>query len=472
MKVITRFAPSPTGHLHFGNMRTALYSWLIARHYNGKFILRIEDTDIKRSSKKYVNSIKKDMKWLKLNWDEGPLFQTNRFKLYKKYLNYMINNNIAYKCYCSKKRLLKIKKYQIKNGIKPKYDNYCLKKKKNLKKTYVIRFNNPKNGYTTFNDKVYGNIKIKNSELDDFVIVRNNGIPTYNFCVVIDDIEMKITHVVRGDDHINNTPKQINIIKSLNATIPTYIHLPLILNINGKKLSKRNDNNKILEYKKNGFLPESILNFLLRLGWSYGNKEIFNVNDMINLFNIKKINKSPSTLNIKKILSLNKYYMNKLPTLYISKYLIYFLKKNNVNIKNKSYLNIIVNNFVKHFNNIKEMSIYFYYFYKNNFKYNYKLFKKFVNYKLYKTFIILYNVINNIKKWNYNNINYSIKNISLKKKLKIKYIFILLRIFTMGLEECFSIIKIIYYIKKKTFLLRIKNGIKFILKNKFYFIKK
>ncbi|AZP36312.1 Glutamate--tRNA ligase [Candidatus Annandia adelgestsuga] len=471
MKIITRFAPSPTGYLHFGNMRTALYSWLISKHYKGKFILRIENTDIKRSSKKYINSIIKDMKWLKLNWDKGPYFQINRFKLYKKYLNYMIKKKIAYKCYCSKKRLLKIRNYQIKNGIKPKYDNYCLKNnviKKN--KPYVIRFCSPKKGYTIFKDKVYGCIKINNSELDDFVIVRNNGIPTYNFCVVIDDIEMKITHVVRGDDHINNTPKQINIIKSLKSKLPTYIHLPLILNIDGKKLSKRNNDNKISTYKKNGFFSETILNFLLRLGWSYGNKEIFNINEMINLFNIKKINKSPSIVNIKKILSLNKNYMKILPHYKIIKHLNYFLKKKKINTKKGPKLILVIKNFIKHFNNIKEMSNNCYYFYSNNFIYNYILLKKNVNYKLYKILILLYNIFKNLKDWNNKNINNLVKKISLTMNLNLKSLFTILRILITNNKKCFTVIKIIYLIKKKSFLLRIKNGIKFIFKNKLYFV--
>lgn len=301
--VITRFAPSPTGFLHIGNIRTAFFSWLYSRKNNGKFILRIEDTDINRSNKNYSDYIFYILEWLGLYWDEGPIFQSNRLSFYKEIINKMLIKGLAYKCFCSKERINRLRYICKKKKIKPIYDRFCRNKdffsKKN--KCYVIRFKNNIKGKIFFNDIIYGKISINNYELDDFVIQRSNGIPTYNFCVSVDDYYMNITHVIRGNEHINNTPKQINILNSLNYKLPFYAHLPIILDKNKKKLSKRNINSNIFNYINNGFLPESILNYIIRLGWSYGNKEIFNINEMKYLFNLKDINKSPCIINIDKL---------------------------------------------------------------------------------------------------------------------------------------------------------------------------
>ncbi|KAF0719896.1 putative glutamate--tRNA ligase, mitochondrial, partial [Aphis craccivora] len=294
MKVKTRFAPSPTGNLHIGSIRTALYSWLFARRHNGKFVLRIEDTDFERSNSSSVQSIFQGLKWLGLNWDEGPYFQTERLKRYKEVIEIMLKTGNAYKCYCSPKEIEEERSKQISEGKKPRYTGVCrnLKTQYNINKQYTIRFKNPTFGKVTFEDKIRGKITFNNIELDDLIIQRSNGIPTYNFCVVIDDLDMNITHVIRGEDHINNTPRQINILKSLKARIPIYAHVSMILNENGKKFSKRENAENIIEYNKKGFLPEALINYIIRLGWSHGNQEIFTISELKKLFNLDAINKS------------------------------------------------------------------------------------------------------------------------------------------------------------------------------------
>lgn len=310
MTIKTRFAPSPTGFLHIGGARTALFSWLYARKNDGKFVLRIEDTDTERSTQESIDAILKGMKWLGLDYDEGPYYQTNRLNRYKEVIDQLLEQGLAYKCYCSKERLEKIREEQEQKKEKPKYDRFCRDKHPSGDDDiYVIRFKNPDDGEVTFDDKIRGKITVKNFELDDLIIARSNGTPTYNFCVVVDDWDMGITHIVRGDDHINNTPRQINILNALGAPIPTYAHVPMILGPDGKRLSKRHGAVSILEYREAGFLPQAMLNYLVRLGWSYGDQEIFSKEEMIEKFSLSTINNSPASFNQEKLEWLNQHYM-------------------------------------------------------------------------------------------------------------------------------------------------------------------
>jgi len=328
----TRFAPSPTGYVHIGNIRTALFSWLYAKKYNGKFLIRIDDTDKNRNSNIYINDILKITKWLNINSDETITFQSKNYTRYKTVLEKLIKENYAYKCFCKKERLDKLKLDQIKNKLNPKYDEYCKQKNNDSNNSdFVIRFNNPKTNYVEFEDAVRGNICISNSEMDDFIIAKNNFMPTYNFASAIDDIDLKITHIIRGDDHISNTPKQINIMNALNFKIPSFSHLPMILDEKKNLLSKRDKTTYMDYYKINGFLPIAILNYIIRLGWSYENKEIFSLNDMINLFTLENINKSPSMTDINKLNWLNKYYMKNLSTRTLLFYFLPIEKKFSLN---------------------------------------------------------------------------------------------------------------------------------------------
>jgi glutamyl-tRNA synthetase len=319
MTVVTRFAPSPTGYLHIGGARTALFSWAYAKRHQGQFILRIEDTDLERSTPEAVKAIMDGMTWLHLNYDEGPIYQTKRMATYKTYIDQLIKEDKAYLCYSSKEELEVLRESQMKAGLKPKYDGkWRPESGKSLPPTPeniqpVVRFKNPSSGVVTWHDLVKGEITIANEELDDLVIARGDGTPTYNFCVVIDDWEMKVTHVIRGDDHINNTPRQINLLKALNANIPAYAHLSMILGADGQKLSKRHGAVSVMQYFDQGYLPEAILNYLARLGWSHGDDEIFSMADFCQWFDLDHITSSSAQFNTEKLDWLNSHYIKTLP---------------------------------------------------------------------------------------------------------------------------------------------------------------
>ncbi len=302
---ITRFPPSPTGYLHIGGARTAFYSWLHARQYGGTFVLRIEDTDLERSTQESVQAILDGMEWLGLNYDQGPFYQTQRFDRYKEVVQDLLASGHAYHCECSKDRLDEMREQQKANGQKPKYDGRCRELGLSDSPSTVVRFKNPLDGDVVVEDIVKGNIVISNAELDDLVIARPDGVPTYNLTVVVDDMDMGITHVIRGDDHINNTPRQINILKALGATLPVYGHVPMILGEDGSRLSKRHGAVSVMQYRDDGFLPEALLNYLVRLGWSHGDQELFTENELLDLFKVEDVSRSPSTFNPEKLLWVN-----------------------------------------------------------------------------------------------------------------------------------------------------------------------
>lgn len=319
MTVVTRFAPSPTGYLHIGGARTALFSWAYAKKNHGQFILRIEDTDLERSTPEAVQAIIDGMTWLHLDYDDGPIYQTQRTAIYKKYIDQLVKDDKAYLCYSSKEELEILRETQMKAGLKPKYDGkWRPEPGKNLPTIPqnikpVVRFKNPTSGNVSWRDLVKGEITIANEELDDLIIARSDGTPTYNFCVVIDDWEMKVTHVIRGDDHINNTPRQINLLKALNANVPAYAHLSMILGDDGQKLSKRHGAVSVMQYFDQGYLPEAILNYLARLGWSHGDDEIFSMTDFCQWFDFDHITSSSAQFNTEKLDWLNSHYIKTLP---------------------------------------------------------------------------------------------------------------------------------------------------------------
>ena len=309
--VRTRFAPSPTGYLHIGGVRTALFSWLYARHHQGSFVLRIEDTDRERSTEESVQVILDGMKWLGLDCDEGPYYQTQRYDRYKEIIQKLLDEDKAYHCYCSKEALDVMREEAMARGDKPRYDGRCRHTDHPDKDETqpVVRFKNPLEGEVVIEDRIQGTVIYKNEELDDLIIARSDGTPTYNLTVVVDDMDMQITDVIRGDDHLNNTPRQINIFDALGAKIPNYAHMPLILDGQGSRLSKRHGAANILQYKEEGFLPEALLNYLVRLGWSHGDQEIFSMDEMIEYFDIKDVNKSAASVNPEKLLWLNQHYI-------------------------------------------------------------------------------------------------------------------------------------------------------------------
>mgnify|MGYP000329023839 CR=1 FL=1 len=329
MTVRTRFAPSPTGYLHIGGARTALFSWLYARKHGGQFILRIEDTDLERSTQESVNAILEGMTWLGLDYDEGPFYQTERFDRYKEIIQQLIDDGHAYRCECSKERLDTLRTEQKANKQKPRYDGCCRNQEISADEPHVIRFENPLEGQVVFDDMIRGRVIFQNTELDDLIIQRTDGTPTYNLTVVVDDLDMNMSHVVRGDDHLNNTPRQINILNALGADAPIYAHVPMILAEDGAKLSKRvhGESVSVMQYRELGFLPEALLNYLVRLGWSHGDQEIFSIDEMLSLFAIDDVNKSASSINHKKLLWLNQQYIINSTPEHIESHLSYHLVK-------------------------------------------------------------------------------------------------------------------------------------------------
>ena len=349
MKVITRFAPSPTGFLHVGGVRTALFSYAFAKKNNGDFLLRIEDTDIDRSSKDAVRAILDGMHWLGLEHDGEIKYQTERLDLYKKYLNQLLENGNAYYCYTSKEELEKMREMQIKDGSKPRYDGrWRPEEGKTLPKIPkdimpVIRFKNPLSGDVRWFDLVKGEINVSNEELDDFIIARADGTPTYNFCVVIDDWDMAISHVIRGDDHINNTPKQINLLNALKAPLPNYAHLSMIHGPDGQKLSKRHGSVNVMQYKEEGYLPEALNNYLSRLGWSHGDDEKFSMDDFCKWFDFEHVTSSSAQFDKAKLDWLNGEYIKSIDLKKLTEIIIEKFNEKNVIFDNKDLIYKAVN---------------------------------------------------------------------------------------------------------------------------------
>lgn len=353
----TRFAPSPTGFLHVGGVRTALFAWLYAKQQNGQFILRIEDTDRERSTDASIQAILDGMDWLGLPCDEGPFYQTHRFDRYNQVIAQLLDEGLAYRCYCSKERLEQLRESQMQDKQKPRYDGCCRELPlQDSAKPHVIRFKNPQVGEVTFHDMIRGEITVANSELDDLIIARTDGTPTYNFCVVVDDWDMKITDVIRGDDHINNTPRQINILKALGAQLPRYAHVPMILGSDGKRLSKRHGAVSVLQFRDQGYLPEALLNYLVRLGWSHGDQEVFSREEMVQYFNFSSVSRSPAVFNHDKLDWLNQHYIKTLPKDELVPALASQLKLLGINEQSESLLSLVIAAQSEKVKTLKEMA--------------------------------------------------------------------------------------------------------------------
>lgn len=365
MMVRTRFAPSPTGYLHIGGARTALFSWAYARRLGGKFILRIEDTDLERSTQQSIQAILDGMAWLGLDYDEGPFYQMQRLARYHEVAEQLIQNNHAYHCYATKEELDIMREQQLAAGLKPRYDGRWRDSKKTPPAGVkpVLRLKNPLEGHVAFNDQIKGRITVANSELDDLVLLRGDGVPTYNFSVVIDDLDMNISHVIRGDDHVNNTPRQINILKALNAPLPEYAHVPMILGANGERLSKRHGAVSVTQYRDDGYLPEALLNYLARLGWSHGDEEIFSREQLVEWFDLTAISRSPAKFNPEKLHWINQQYMKKTDNARLAELVVPFLAKDDCHVSGGPDLALIVDLLKERVNTIEELAdaaVYFY----------------------------------------------------------------------------------------------------------------
>ncbi|MBA3696104.1 MAG: glutamate--tRNA ligase [Methylotenera sp.] len=369
MTVRTRFAPSPTGFLHIGGARTALFSWAYAKKHGGKFILRIEDTDVARSTPEAVQAILEGMSWLGLNHDEGPFYQMQRMETYKKVIQKMLDEGTAYYCYCSKEELEALRENQMQQNMKPRYDGRWRPEEGKVLPGVpkdvlpVIRFKNPQTGNVVWHDMVKGEISIANHELDDLIIARADGTPTYNFCVVVDDWEMGVTQVIRGDDHVNNTPRQINMLKALGAAVPQYAHLSMILGDDGQKLSKRHGAVSVMQYHEDGYLPEAVLNYLARLGWSRGDEEIFGMQQFCEWFDLDHITPSAAQFNTEKLKWLNAHYIKLTDTDYLVKDITARLAKLGVAVSEQPNLASVLDLYKERVHTLNELAENIAYFY-------------------------------------------------------------------------------------------------------------
>jgi len=377
MTTITRFAPSPTGYLHVGGARTALFSWLYARKHGGTFILRIEDTDLERSSQESVDAILHGMDWLGLGYDEGPYYQTQRFDRYKEVIAQLLAQGDAYHCYCSKEELEQLRNEQMANKEKPRYNGKCRDHAVAIEgREPVVRFKNPVDGVVTIPDLVKGEIVVANKELDDLIIARGDGTPTYNLTVVVDDMDMGVTHVIRGDDHINNTPRQMNILKALGAPVPFYAHLPMILGADGARLSKRHGAVSVMQFRDDGYLPEALLNYLVRLGWSHGDQEIFSIAEMVEFFDLADVNGAASTFNMDKLLWLNHHYIMHSDPELVAKHLLWHIGQRGIDPADGPALAEVVKAQRERSKTLVEMANASVYFYKDFDAYDEKAAKK------------------------------------------------------------------------------------------------
>ena len=360
--VRTRFAPSPTGYLHIGGARTALFSWAFARKMGGEFILRIEDTDLERSTQASVQAILDGMAWLGIDWDEGPYYQMQRMERYKAVVDQLLEAGHAYYCYASKEELEAMREGQKARGEKPRYDGrWRPEAGKTLAVppagvTPVIRFRTPREGEVTFHDMIKGPITVANGELDDLVIVRGDGVPTYNFGVVVDDWDMGITHVIRGDDHVNNTPRQINILKALGAPVPTYAHVPMILGQDGERLSKRHGAVSVLQYRDEGYLPEALLNYLARLGWSHGDDEKFDLNQFVEWFDVAHVSHSAARFDASKLAWLNQQYLKEADNVRLAELVSPFLQVQGIDPAGRPELPGLVGLVKERVNTVEELA--------------------------------------------------------------------------------------------------------------------
>ncbi|STY29608.1 glutamyl-tRNA synthetase, catalytic subunit [Legionella wadsworthii] len=460
MTVRTRFAPSPTGFLHVGGVRTALFSWLYAKHHHGQFILRIEDTDQERSTKESVQAILDGMSWLGMDYDEGPFYQTERYDRYKQVAQQFMEEGKAYRCECSKERLEELRTAQLAAKEKPRYDGHCRDKDlPQSDKPFVIRFKNPQNGTVSFHDEVYGEIHVENSELDDLILVRSDGHPTYNFAVVIDDIDMKITHVIRGDDHINNTPRQINLFQALSAPIPIFAHLPMILGEDGKRLSKRHGAVSVLQFKEMGILPHALLNYLVRLGWSCGDQEIFSMDEMIALFDLKNVSRGVSSFNYEKLYWLNQHYQKNDPEEDVAQALHWHFEQKNIDVSQGPKLTDLVSIQAERCKTLAEICEMSLYFYTDSIEYDEDAVKKHLRPVILEPLTALYERLQSVATWEKDHLQECINDISAQFDINMGKIAQPLRVAVTGSSMSPSIDMTLTLLGKDRVIKRLKNAL-------------
>lgn len=457
----TRFAPSPTGYLHIGGARTALFSWAYARKHGGKFVLRIEDTDFERSTKQSTEAILKGMEWLGLDYDEGPYYQMERLDRYREAAEQLLRDNRAYYCYASKEELDIMREQQRAAGLKPRYDGRWRDSKQTPPAGVkpVIRFKNPQEGYVSFNDLVKGKITMANHELDDLVLLRSDGVPTYNFGVILDDLDMNISHVIRGDDHINNTPRQINILKALGAPLPQYAHVPMILGADGERLSKRHGAVSVTQYREDGYLPEAVVNYLARLGWSHGDEEIFDRDQLIAWFDLASINHAPAKFDPQKLRWLNQQYLKTTDLKRLAELTTPFLIRDNCDISEGPDLLKIVNLLKERVDTIEELADAAVYFFRPLEPSSSLKAQHFIP----EAETVLHNLKEkfNIIEWNQETINNEIKQTANEHKMKLPKLAMPLRVMVTGEAQTPSIAAVLELLGREETLKRMEHRLSF-----------
>jgi glutamyl-tRNA synthetase len=374
---VLRFAPSPTGFLHIGGARTALFNWLLARNQKGKFILRIEDTDQVRSTKESIDAILESMTWLGLDWDEGPIYQTDRLPVYREHVERLLREDKAYPCYCTPEELDEKRQRALKEKRKPKYDGQCRGLKEPIPgRTPAIRFKAPQHGATVLRDLIKGTIEFDNSELDDLIIQRSDGWPTYNFSAVVDDATMSITHVIRGDDHVNNTPRQIQLYEAFGYPLPQFAHVPMILGADKARLSKRHGATSVMAYKEMGYLPQALVNYLVRLGWSHGDQEVFAKEELIEKFSLESVGKSAAVFNTEKLMWLNGLYIRQEKPETLAEMLLPFLEARGLKPRSLSWLGEVIKTLQERSKTLVEMVDQAEFYFRSDFEFDEKATKK------------------------------------------------------------------------------------------------
>ena len=460
--IVTRFPPSPTGYLHVGGARTALFNWLYARHMNGKFILRIEDTDIKRSTQASVDAIFEALEWLGIDWDEGPYFQSKRFDVYQTYIQKLLDSGHAYYCTCSQEKIDTMRKEAMAAGGKPKYDGTC--RDKGLAKTSnaVIRFRAPATGTTIVKDIIKGSIVFQNSEQDDFIICRSDGTPTYNFVVVVDDITMGINTVIRGDDHLNNTPRQIMLYNALGSPLPAFGHVPMVLGKDRTRLSKRHGATSVTAYRDMGYLPDALINYLVRLGWSHGDQEFFSRDELIEKFTLENIGKSPGIFDQEKLFALNADHIKAASPRNLSNHLLPFLKERGCIAEKGDFLDSVIKTLNTRSKTLIDMADGSLFYYAKSISYEEKAAKKHLKPASLSALQLLIDQLESLELFNENSLENAFKKVMETTGLKLGKIAQPVRVALTGKTVSPGIFEIIEVLGKKQVVSRLKNAVQFI----------
>ncbi|SNB45853.1 glutamate--tRNA ligase [Geobacter sp. DSM 9736] len=458
-----RFAPSPTGYLHVGGARTALFNWLLAKKEQGTFILRIEDTDVARSTEESVNAIFEGMRWLGLDWNEGPFFQTERFPVYREFVEKLLAEGKAYRCYCTPEELEAKRELAMKEGRKPKYDGTCRSLRAvTPERPFAVRFRAPHDGITAFNDLVKGPISFNNEELDDLIIQRSDGTPTYNFTVVIDDATMAITTVIRGDDHVNNTPRQILLYEALGYPVPQFAHVPMILGADKTRLSKRHGATSVMAYRDMGFLPEAMVNYLVRLGWSYGDEEIFSREELVQKFSIENVGRSAGVFNPDKLLWLNAHYIKTGDPVRLADLLTPFLHERNVDTSQGPDLTMVVRTLQERSRTLVEMADGALFYFRDDFAYEEEAAAKFLKADVDPLFEELLLHLRNLDPFNQSGIEAAFKELCSARGIKLGQIGPAVRVALCGGTTSPGIYEVIEVLGKNESLKRISRALDFL----------